>query len=81
MPCVVAAAALSVHPPVLLALLPGRARVLWGAGSEVLFRDRWHSMVGALSLSRDRGRHLSASPTLDFQFSFVRGEFVKFLSF
>lgn len=77
----VSAASLSMHPPVLLALLLGRAGALWGAGSEVLFRDRWHWKVGAPSLSRDRGRHLSASPTLDFQVSFVRGEFVNFLSF
>lgn len=77
----VSAASLSMLPSVLLAFLLGRARALWGAGSEVLFRDRWHWTVVVLSLSRDGGRHLSASPTLDFQVSFVLGEFVKFLSF
>lgn len=65
------AASLSVHPLALFALLLGRAGALWGAGSEVLLRDGWHRTVGGLRLSGDRGRHLSASPALDFQVSLV----------
>ena len=38
-------------------------------------------MVGGLGLSRDSGRPLAASPTLDFQVPFVYGEFINFLSF
>lgn len=62
----VSAAFFSMKRPVLLALPLVRARALWGAGSEVLFGDRWHWTMGALTLSRNRDRLLSASPTLDF---------------
>jgi len=62
----VSAAFLSMQHPVLLVLPLGRARALWGAGSEVSFWDRWHWMVGVLSLSRNRDRPLSTSPTLHF---------------
>ena len=79
-PCVVSAASLSRQYPVLLIPPLGRAQVLWGAASEALMWGRWPQTVGGLGLSRGGGRPLAASPALDFQLSFVRREFVNFLS-
>lgn len=80
-PYMVSAVSLFRQHPVLHVFPLGRVRALWGAGSEVLSWGRRLWMVGGLGLSRDSGRPLAASPTLDFQVPFVYGEFINFLSF